>query len=99
MNTVQPNDELNDLRKEVKKAREKIDEYEGTIHAIWSFLSLTTWDNNSRQEKTNSKYSLGRQMNTSGNNLISKLITITPDVVIQIGQELGYIVEAKYSMP
>lgn len=86
------NQRTEDQLKELKETRERIDEYEGTIHALWSFVSITTWDKNNERQKEPSSYSLGRQMSLTD-------LDITPDAVIQVGQDIGYVVEAKYSMP
>lgn len=83
----------------IEQVREKIDEYKGTIHAIQAFISLTTWDNQTRQIKSKINFSFGRRMSTSPKNKILPNSQITPDVVIQLAKNLGYSVEAKYSMP
>ncbi len=86
-------------KQELKQAKERIDEYEGTIHAIWSFISLATWDKNARRPRGDAQYEVGKQMITSDQNQISKKTVVTPDTVIQVGNQLGYVVEVKYSMP
>jgi hypothetical protein len=81
------------------QVKEVIDEYTGTIHAIQAFISLSTWDQQTKLLKPMSKYSLGRRMETSSQNQVSPKTEITPDAVIQINNSLGYVIEAKYSLP
>lgn len=83
----------------IEQVRERIDEYKGTIHALQAFVSLTTWDNVGRQKHPDAVFSFGRRMTTSANNLVAPNIEVTPDAVIQVSEETGYVVEAKYSMP
>lgn len=82
-----------------EKVRERIDEYQGTIHAIQAFVSMTTWDKQTSQKRTDANFSLGRRMTTSSKNRVSPNVEVTPDAVIQLGSNLGYTVEVKYSMP
>ncbi len=97
MSTKNQNNPQNNLS--LVQVKERIDEYQGTIHAIQAFISMTTWDPQTRQKRTDSKFSLGRRMATSSKNLVSPVSEVTPDVVIQVGNELGYTIEVKYSMP
>jgi hypothetical protein len=82
---------------QVDEILNRIDDYESTIHAGQSFISLITWEKSEIVET--SKYSIGRRMTTSGKNIISKNEEITPDILIQKHNELGYIVEVKKSLP
>ena len=44
------------------QVKEKIDEYEGTIHAIQAFVSLTTWDKLVGLRVADTEFSFGRRM-------------------------------------
>ena len=90
------NDELN---KELITIQNQMEDYESTIRAGQSFISLVTWEKENSTRIMNSHFSCGRKMNTSGSNLISKNCEVTPDVVIQRLPDLGYIVEIKKSLP
>lgn len=79
-----------------EEIRERNNDYEGTISALLCFISLTTWEG--AQRNPNSYYSFGRRMTTSNANLVSPNQDITPDAIIQILDNLGFIVEAKISM-
>lgn len=81
------------------QVKERIDEYQGTVHAIQAFVSMTTWDKQTRQKRSDANFSLGRRMATSSQNRVSPNSEVTPDVVIQVGNKLGYTLEVKYSMP
>ncbi len=79
--------------------RQKIEDYATTIYALQSFVSLITWDMDRGTVLSGSHYSFGRRMDTSAVNRVSPNETVTPDAVIQKTPELGYIVEAKKSLP
>lgn len=83
----------------LEQVKERIDEYKGTIHALQAFVSLTTWDKTERQKRSDTIFSFGRRMSTSPKNLVIPNSEITPDTVIQVSKQIGYVVEAKYSMP
>lgn len=76
-----------------------IEDYTTTIHALQSFISFATWDKSAAKPLATSKSSLGRRMDTSPDNSISPNSVVTPDAVIQRDEGLGYVVEAKKSLP
>ena len=81
----------------LEEIRNTIEDYEGTIQAGQSFISIVTWDNS--QKLNTAKYSWGRKMKSSKDNLISPDCVLTPDIVIQRQKDLGYVVEVKKSLP
>jgi len=81
----------------IREIKDRNDDYENTINALLCFISLTTWEGN--QRRPDSYYSFGRRMTTSASNVISPNQDITPDSVIQFLDDLGFIVEAKISLP
>lgn len=81
----------------IREIKDKNNDYENTINALLCFISLTTWEGN--QRRPNSYYSFGRRMTTSASNFISPNQDITPDSIIQVLDDLGFIVEAKISLP
>ncbi|NMC86385.1 MAG: hypothetical protein GYA58_13980 [Anaerolineaceae bacterium] len=83
--------------KDITEIKNRIEDYESTIQAGQSFISLVTWDNSHILKE--SKYSFGRRMSMSDNNYLNHSGEITPDIVIQRSQELGYVVEIKKSLP
>jgi len=88
------NDEIETDEKVIKNI---LEDYESTIRAGQSFISLVTWEDT---DKINgSKYSMGRRMNTTDQNLVEKNIEVTPDIIIQRQSNLGYVVEIKKSLP
>lgn len=76
-----------------------IENYRTTIQAIQIFIGFITWDNQNKEKLPDTNESIGRRMDTSSKNRINQLITITPDIAIQRNSELGYVVEAKKSLP
>jgi hypothetical protein len=90
---VLPNDQINHLT--VEQLKEAIDDYEFTIQTLQAFVSCITYDNDNKHRLQDSKYSFGRKMRTSTNNKIETNIDITPDAVIQLNNNLGYVVEIK----
>lgn len=83
----------------IDDVRKKIDDYITTIHALQSFLSIVTWDDTISSKKEGIKASMGRRMETSNKNKVSPEEEITPDSIIQGNNNLGYVVEAKKSLP
>lgn len=79
--------------------RESIEDYLTTILALQAFVSLVTWDGQNSSVLPHSNYSFGRRMHTSPENRVSPGETVTPDAVIQKDEALGYLVEAKKSLP
>ena len=80
-----------------KELKERNNHYEGTINTLLCFISLTTWGGGQRNENT--FYSFGRRMTTSGSNPVSPNQEITPDAVIQVLDDQGFVVEAKITLP
>jgi len=83
----------------LEQVKERIDEYTGTIFAIQAFVSMTTWDKLSSQKRPDAMFSIGRRMTTSLQNRVTPNLIVTPDIVIQVGDDIGYAVEVKYSIP
>ena len=84
---------------DIQEIRQKIEDYTTTIHALQSFVSLVTWNSANRSTYAGTHSSLGRRMDTTPGNRISPETTVTPDAVIQRSDDLGYLVEAKKSLP
>jgi hypothetical protein len=89
--------QMNNLSHEDVQIR--IEEYRTTIHALEAFVSMVTWDPSSKLQIPGSRFSIGRRMDTSSANRISPNCTVTPDTVVQRDVNLGYVVEAKISLP
>lgn len=83
--------------KNVEIIKQRIEDYYSTILALLSFVGLTTWKNGGNIPGAN--FTFGRRMETSLQNTISSNAKVTPDVVIQPYSNLGYVVEAKKSLP
>lgn len=83
--------------KSVDAIKQKIEDYYSTILALLSFVSLTTWKDGGRV--TGANFTLGRRMDTSPFNKVSPKTQVTPDAVVQPCSDLGYVVEAKKSLP
>ena len=81
---------------DLDKVLDRIDNYLSTIHGLLAFRLAVTW----RDENTVShNCSFGRQMTPSTTESEQAVNNLTPDAVIQIGSDLGYVVEAKRSFP
>jgi len=83
----------------IAEVRERIEDYRSTILALQSFIGVLTWDNERKRHNPDAKDCLGRRMETTQANRISPLQTVTPDAVVQRTQNLGYVTEAKKSLP
>jgi hypothetical protein len=76
--------------------RQRIEDYYSTIHALLSFVSLTTWKEGNKIDGAN--FNFGRRMDTTSTNRVSPDTQVTPDGVIQPYPDLGYITEIKKSL-
>ena len=81
-----------------EKLFDEINNYETTLRAIQSFISLILYDKSTGGKFENSNDSIGRRMQTSERNRISPSVTVTPDIVIQNNNSFGYVCEAKKSL-
>lgn len=76
-----------------------IEDYTTTIQALQSLISFVTWDTTLEEPLEGSNISIGRKMDTSEANHVSPNTVVTPDAVIQRDAIVGYVVEAKKSLP
>ncbi|MBE0410774.1 MAG: hypothetical protein IBX69_13705 [Anaerolineales bacterium] len=83
----------------IEDIKQNIENYRTTIHALQALVSIVTWDKSDNQILEGAQTSFGRRMDTSPNNRIMPDHYVTPDIVIQRTQNLGYVVEAKKSLP
>lgn len=81
----------------IEKIREENENYISTINAAVSFISIVTWNGHSISPEC--CYSIGRNMLTSDHNKVIVNGNITPDVVIEMDNQTGFIVEIKKSLP
>lgn len=84
-------------RPDIDKIHEEIEDYKTTVKTLQAFVGLVTWKDGTRIP--DSRYSLGRRMDTSDNNVIAPNTTVTPDAVIQRSEDVGFVVEAKKTLP
>lgn len=87
----------NELESIIRQVRNEIDNYEATVQGLHALIGVTIWEEGDFIAGTH--YSLGRRMDTSTENRAKTLTTVTPDAIIQRSAELGYIAEAKGSLP
>lgn len=92
--TLQLTDEEKNI---VQKIKEENENYISTINAAISFISIITW--NGRGISPDCNYSIGRTMLTTGMNRIHPNEEVTPDIVVETDQNIGYVVEIKKSLP
>ena len=81
----------------IKDVNDRISNYKRTVHALHAFIGLTIWHDGDFMADTH--YGLGRRMDTSPQNQVAAATTVTPDGVIQRSDALGYVAEAKSSLP
>jgi hypothetical protein len=75
----------------------EMDNYQATVQALYA-LVLTILQSEG-QPLADGHYSLGRRMRTTAANRIRPSATVTPDAVVQQSSGLGYVGEAKASLP
>lgn len=93
MNTKETNNSVT-----LESVTEGISNYRTTIKVLQAFTSLITWDVSSNGQIPGSQFTVGRRMDTSPKNKIQPDNYVTPDVVIQRTQNLGYVVEVKSAL-
>jgi len=79
------------------QARTEINNYESTVQALHALVTTILYAPG--RSLPDSHFSLGRRMRTSATNRIRPSVTVTPDAVIQQSADLGYVGEAKASLP
>lgn len=82
---------------DINRIRDEINNYEVTVRALQAFIDFVARQDGRAVEDT--PHSLGRRMKTSPTNAIQPNTEITPDGVVQRSDELGYVLEAKASLP
>jgi len=82
---------------DINRIRDEINNYEATVTAVQAFIDFVARQDGRDMEHT--PHSLGRKMNTGPTNVIQPNTEITPDAVVQRSDELGYVLEAKASLP
>lgn len=87
-----------DLERAIEEAKKEFRDYVATVHALCALVSLTICEEGTIA--SGGRYSFGRRMRTSPQNRVSgKSLEVTPDAVIQQSELLGYIAEAKATLP
>jgi hypothetical protein len=83
----------------IDDVREKVEEYETTIMALQAIsqIIISKYPIEKNSKKIN--VSIGRMMSTSNTNRIKPANSVTPDIIIQIGDAWGMVGEVKRSMP
>ncbi len=89
----------NEARPDPQAIRNRLEEYRTTVHALCCLMGALTWDPSARARLASARHSMGRRMDTSPSNAVSPSNTVTPDAVIQSSGALGYVIEAKKSLP
>ena len=89
MKKQENDDEQDNIAEHIKQ---EIDNYEQTILALQAITSHLKWDDHAGTTIKDSKHSIGRRMEASST-------TVTPDAVVQRTNDLGYVIEAKVSIP
>jgi len=81
---------------DTKEIRTRIDSYMSTLLGLQAFRKAIAWRN---YEVVGHHASYGRRMTPSKDNAAGADSDLTPDLVVQILTNLGYVVEAKRSLP
>lgn len=79
-----------------KQIRDKIDNYESTIQGLQAFHKAISWRNSAVVEH---EHSFCRRMTLNQGSIPDNERDVTPDLVVQIASALGYVIEAKRSLP
>lgn len=69
------------------------------MFAVLALVNEARWDPGKRELRADVSYGVGRRMTTSAENRISPETEVTPDCVVQLGGEAGFVTEAKLGLP
>ena len=83
----------------LEDVRQKIEDYETTILAIRAFQRVVNTYIEQSQPNQITHFCIGRGMTTSDKNRVKVNNKVTPDLVIQVGNAFGFVLEAKKSLP
>ena len=64
-----------------------------------ALVNEARWDPGKRELRADVSYGIGRRMTTSAENRVSPSTEVTPDCVVQLGKEMGFVTEAKLGLP
>ena len=87
----------NRIKEQTNKILEEIDNYRQTLEAIVSFSHVLRWDDNNKALKPNSYTFIARKMNTSEENRANPNNEVNPDLIVQLNENYGIVVEVKKS--
>ena len=82
-----------------KATQEECDTYTEGVFAVLALVNEARWDPGRREFRADVSYGVGRRMTTSAGNRVSREKDVTPDCVIQLGDETGFVAEAKLGLP
>jgi len=80
----------------VQQVHDQVDNYESTVLGLLGFWRALTWRN---KQVVAHHVSLGRKMSPQSTAVGESADPLTPDEVLQIAEAIGFVVEAKRSMP
>lgn len=75
--------------------RSDIDDYLGTVRALYAFAISACWDESARSMRSGARWSIPRRMDVIPEEEDAPRKTITPDAVVQISDAYGVVAEAK----
>lgn len=78
---------------------EAADTYTDAVYAVLAFVNQFRYDDDAKRMRSDVEYGLGRRMQTSTENRVSKNTVVTPDCVVQSAGRQGVVAEAKLSLP
>ncbi len=87
-----------DLQDAIRDVRIEIDNYNETVQALKALSHEFRWDDERRVLLNDVFTHIGRRMETSSENRVCPGGEVTPDLVLQRGEEYGLIAEAKLAM-
>jgi hypothetical protein len=84
---------------EVNRIKIDADNYEQTIQAIIAFDSSVRYDDSIKDYPPRSFCFIGKKMNTSASNKKSPNNEVTPDMIVQLTNDYGFVTEVKSVFP
>lgn len=81
------------------KTQEACDTYTDGVFAVLGLINEARWDPEKLTWRPGVVYAVGRRLTTSPGNRVSRNVAVTPDCVVQASESLGFVAEAKLSLP
>lgn len=88
-----------EFEQRIRSVRAEVNDYLETVQGLIALSHELRWDNDVKQIRPESSFTLGRRMTTSGRNRIQPNQDVTPDLTVQPYAGYGIVAEARLRFP